>query len=256
MFNLHLIGIIIYVILGGIVAGVLSSAASFASLASYPLLLSLGIPPVYANVTNDAALIWNSLGAILSSGRELHGHWKQVSYYAIFTVVGSIIGCFLLLSFPAKVFEKVVPFFILLAGTMIIISGRKKALTQEIPSSWKKLFFMFMLILVGIYAGYFGAASGVVILVLLTYLNSSNFLVTNAIKNAVCGLTNLTALIIYSFTSHIYWLYANPLAIGMFIGGYLGPIIVRNVPEKAIRWVIAILSIIQAGIYFYQAYFV
>lgn len=110
MFNLHLIGIIIYVILGGIVAGVLSSAASFASLASYPLLLSLGIPPVYANVTNDAALIWNSLGAILSSGRELHGHWKQVSYYAIFTVVGSIIGCFLLLSFPAKVFEKVVPF--------------------------------------------------------------------------------------------------------------------------------------------------
>lgn len=254
MLSLHLIGIIIYVILGGVAAGALASAASFASLASYPLLLSLGIPPVYANVTNDAALIWNSIGAILSSRRELHGQWKKVGYYAVFTVIGSLIGCFLLLSFPGKVFEKVVPFFILFAGAMIIISGRKETQIQENLPLWKKLFFTIMLVLVGIYAGYFGAASGVVVLVLLTYLNSSNFLVTNAIKNAVCGLANLAALIIYAFTSHIYWLYVIPLAIGMFIGGYLGPVILRHVPVKIIRWFIAILSIIQAGIYFYQAY--
>ena len=36
------IGMLIYLLLGGVVAGILSSAASFASLASYPLLLSVG----------------------------------------------------------------------------------------------------------------------------------------------------------------------------------------------------------------------
>lgn len=241
--------------LGGVVAGILSSAASFASLASYPLLLSVGIPPVYANVTNDAALIWNGLGAVLSSGRELHGHWKQVGYYSIYTVIGAIIGCILLLSFPGKIFEKVVPFFILIAGAMIIISGQHKPIKTEQRPFWQRLGYMVLLGLVGMYAGYFGAAAGVVVLVLLTYLIDESFIVVNAIKNAVCAMTNVVALAIYAFTSHIYWNFAIPLAIGMFIGGYLGVIVVRYVPAKIMRITIAILAVAQASIYFYQAYF-
>lgn len=252
---LHTIVIIGYVFLGGILAGALSSAASFASLASYPILLSVGIPPVYANVTNDAALIWNAIGAVLSSGRELHGHWKQVAYYGIYTVAGAIIGCILLLSFPGKVFEKVMPFFILLAGAMIIISGKHKPIQPENRPLWQRLAYVVLLCLVGIYAGYFGAASGVVILVLLTYLINKNFIVVNAVKNAVCGLTNLVALVIYAFTSKIYWNYAIPMAIGMFIGGFLGVKIVRHVSSKMMRIIIALLAIIQASIYFYKAYF-
>lgn len=252
---IHTILITIYVILGGILAGILSSAASFASLASYPILLSVGIPPVYANVTNDAALIWNSLGAVLSSTRELHGHWKEVWHYGIFTVAGSAIGCALLLAFPGDVFEKVVPFFILIAGAMIIISGKHKPIEIKERTLSQRLLYIVLLLIVGIYAGYFGAASGVVILVLLTYLINDNFLVVNAVKNAVCGLTNLTALLIYAFTSKIYWNFAIPMAVGMFAGGFLGAIVVRHVPARLMRIIIAILAIIQASIYFYQAYF-
>jgi hypothetical protein len=98
------LGKFIYLVLGGVVSGVLSSAASFASLASYPLLLSVGIPPVFANVTNDAALIWNMPGAVLSSIRELHGHWRLVRFYSLFTMAGAAIGCYLLLKFPSGVF--------------------------------------------------------------------------------------------------------------------------------------------------------
>lgn len=246
---------LIYLFLGGIVAGVLSSAASFASLASYPLLLSVGVAPVYANVTNDAALIWNSLGAVIASTKELHGHWKTVLRYAFFTVIGAIIGCTLLLSFPGKIFERVVPFFILFAGIMIIISGKHHPNPDRQISNVCKLFYIIALIIVGIYAGYFGAASGIVILVLLTYLTEEDFLVVNAIKNAICGCTNLVALLIYSFTSKIYWLDAIPMAVGMFIGGYLGPVVVRHVPAKIMRIIIAVLAVTQSLIYFYQAYF-
>ena len=248
------IGTLIYLLLGGVVAGILASAASFASLASYPLLLSVGVAPVYANVTNDAVLIWNSLGAVFASGRELHGHWRQVWIYGFFTVIGSIIGCILLLAFPGKVFERVVPFFILIAGAMILVSGKHQPdLTKQKPQ-WLKVLYIFLLIVVGGYAGYFGAASGIVILVLLTYLTDEDFLVSNAIKNAVCGFTNLVALIIYSFTSKIYWWDAIPMAVGMFIGGYLGPIVLRYVPAKLMRWVIALLALTQAIIFFKQAY--
>ncbi|WP_251574304.1 sulfite exporter TauE/SafE family protein [Limosilactobacillus agrestimuris] len=250
MASIPSVGTLIYLLLGGVVAGILSSAASFASLASYPLLLSVGVAPVYANVTNDAALIWNSLGSVFASGRELHGHWRQVWTYGFFTVIGSVMGCILLLAFPGKVFEKVVPFFILIAGAMILISGKHQPdLTHQKPQ-WLKEMYIFFLVIVGGYAGYFGAASGIVILVLLTYLTDEGFLVANAIKNAVCGFTNLVALIIYSFTSKIYWWDAFPMAIGMFIGGYLGPIILRYIPAKLMRWVIAFLALIQAIIFF------
>jgi uncharacterized membrane protein YfcA len=255
MWTVPSLGTIIYLILGGIVAGILSSAASFASLASYPLLLSVGVAPVYANVTNDAALIWNSLGAVLASLKELHGHWHQVLKYAIFTVIGSVIGCCLLLAFPGKVFERVVPFFILIAGAMILISGKHTPHPGRKRPLWQKSLYLLALVLTGIYAGYFGAASGIVVLVLLTYLMEQNFLVTNAVKNAVCGFTNLVALIIYGFASRIYWLDALPMAVGMFVGGYLGPIVVRYIPAKIMRWIIAILAVTQALIYFKQAYF-
>ena len=169
-------------------------------------------------------------------------------------MIGSIIGCFLLLAFPGKVFERVVPFFILIAGAMILISGKHQPdLTKQKPQ-WLKSLYIFLLIVVGGYAGYFGAASGIVILVLLTYLSDEDFLVANAIKNAVCGFTNLVALIIYSFTSKIYWWDAIPMAVGMFIGGYLGPIVLRYIPAKLMRWVIALLALIQAVIFFKQAY--
>lgn len=255
MLSVPSFGIIVYLILGGVVAGILSSAASFASLASYPLLLSVGVAPVYANVTNDAALIWTSLGSVLASLKELKGHWRQVAYYGIMTVCGSIIGCFLLLAFPGKVFEKVVPFFILIAGALIIISGKHQPNLDYQAPKWLEGLYVLLLVMVGAYAGYFGAASGIVILVLLTYLTNEEFLVVNAIKNAVCGLTNLVALLIYAFTSKIYWFDAIPMAVGMFIGGYLGPIVIRHVPVKVIRWVIAILAVTQSLIYFKQAYF-
>lgn len=245
---------IIFIFFGGIAGGLLSSVASMASLASYPVLLAVGIPPVYANVTNDAALIWTGIGSTISSLKELKGHWKQVAFYAMFTVLGSILGCYLLLSFPSKVFEKVVPFFIASSGVMVIVSAKHHNLEPHKRPLWQEIFYIAALLAMGVYTGYFGAAGGVIVLVLLTYITNEKFIVVNAIKNVVCGLANLVALIVFAFTSHIYWLQAIPLAVGMFIGGYLGMDILKVVPAKYVRVFIAALAFIQAAYFFYKAY--
>lgn len=255
MLHLPLIWKIIYLILGGVAAGILSSAASFASLASYPVLLSVGIPPVFANVTNDAALIWNMPGAVLSSIRELHGHWKLVRFYSVFTMIGAAIGCYVLLKFPGGVFEKVVPFFILIAGALIYLTSNYQPTGKPRKASGnRKVLYVLLLIADGIYSGYFGAASGVIMLVILTYLTNEDFVIVNAIKNVVGGVANLTALVIYAFASHIYWSAAIPMAVGMFFGGYIGPKIVRHVPQKTMERFIALLAVVQASYFFWQAY--
>lgn len=244
----------IFIFFGGIAGGLLSSAASMASLASYPVLLAVGIPPIYANVTNDAALIWTGIGSTLSSLKELKGHWRQVAFYALFTILGSLCGCYLLLTFPSKVFEKVVPFFIAGSGIMVIVSAKHHNLKPHKRPLWQEVLYIVALLVMGIYTGYFGAAGGVIVMVLLTYITDEKFIVVNAIKNVICGLANLVALIVFAFASHIYWIQAIPLAIGMFIGGYLGMDILRVVPAKYMRVFIATLAFIQAGYFFYKAY--
>lgn len=244
----------LFLLLGGIAAGLLSSVASMASLASYPVLLMTGVPPVFANVTNDAALIWTSIGSTISSTKELKGHWRKVWLFSSYTIAGSILGCLLLLLFPASVFEKVVPFFIIFSGIMILVSGKHHSLKRKKQSKLQQIFYAVMLLLMGAYTGYFGAAGGVIVLVILTYMTDDSFLVVNAIKNVVCGFANLVALIIFIFTSKIYWGRAIPLAIGMFIGGFIGPAVMRKVPANLIRDLIALLALGQAAYFFVKAY--
>lgn len=246
--------LLLYLFAGGVLAGLSSSMASFASLISYPLLLSVGVPPVYANVTNDAALIWNSLGATIASGKELRERWRQVGTLAVFTVAGSVVGCILLLSFPAGVFEKVVPFFIAIAGVLILVSGHHQATPDKRLPVWQKAAYAFLLVVMGAYKGYFGAAAGVVVMVILTYMINEDFLVVNAERNVICGLAELVALAIYAFRSRIYWSESVPVALGMFLGGYVGPLLLRHISATVMRRVIAVLAFLQAGCFFWQAY--
>lgn len=120
--------------------------------------------------------------------------------------------------------------------------------------TWRKILYALLLLVMGAYEGYFGAAGGVVVLVILTYMINDQFTVINAIRNVICGLADLIALLIYSFYSQIYWIDAIPMAIGMFCGGLVGPILLRYIPAKVMRRIIAVLAFIQAGYFFWQVY--
>ncbi|WP_405077067.1 TSUP family transporter [Lactobacillus jensenii] len=72
----------IFLIGAGILAGIVSVVSSMASLVSYPALLLAGVAPVYANVTNTAALIFTGLGSAVSSMKELKSSWHKYIKYA------------------------------------------------------------------------------------------------------------------------------------------------------------------------------
>ena len=55
----------------GVVGGLTGSIAGLASVATYPALLVVGLPPVTANVTNTVALVFNGIGSVLGSRPEL-----------------------------------------------------------------------------------------------------------------------------------------------------------------------------------------
>ncbi|CAH1850887.1 sulfite exporter TauE/SafE family protein [Convivina intestini] len=250
----------------GILAGIVSSTAGLASLISYPALLAVGVPPIYANVTNTAALVMTGLGTTVSSRKELGNHRADIIKILPFTVGGSILGAWLLLSAPATTFEKIVPFFVLVAGLLLLSQINKSnhnrpasANRESIENDDQHPLYQFVvsigILLVGVYCGYFGAAGGVLLLAILSATTTMSFASYNALKNLSLGCANLVATIIYILSSHIYWSLMVPLGIGLFIGGWIGPRIVRRLPERLLKIVISLAAIALAVDLFVKAYF-
>lgn len=249
------IGTIIFLIFAGILAGVVSAVASMASLVSYPALLIAGAPPVMANITNTAALIFTGFGSALSSLEDMKGHWREAAKYALFILSGALLGSILLLRFPGTVFEKLVPFFVIFSGGMLVLSGSKKFFDLDGEHSKGKTIAAYIgMFFAGIYTGYFGAAAGVLNLIFLTYVSDASFVTVNAMKNILGSLGNLVALIVFIVGSKVDWKMAIPLAIGLFVGGYLGQKSIKYMSPTLVRWITAALSLVLAGYLFYTAY--
>ena len=107
---------------------------------------------------------------------------------------------------------------------------------------------------IGIYGGYFGAAAGVLMLAMYLLGTGESLPRGNAMKNVVLGVANAVAAVGFIVFASIAWSAALPLAIGLFVGGRLGPRVVRRAPQTALRRVIAVAGLglaIRLGI---QAY--
>ena len=84
------------------------------------------------------------------------------------------------------------------------------------------------------YVGYFGAAAGVMLLVVLSTMINESLVKVNAVKNAVSGMANAMAAACFELFGDVRWTFVVPLAAGFLIGGWIGP---QDCPPGA-RWAV------------------
>jgi uncharacterized protein len=77
---------------------------------------------------------------------------------------------------------------------------------------------------------------------------------SNALKNVCLGVANGVAAIGFVVLASVAWSAALPLAIGLFVGGLLGPSVVRRAPQTALRRVIAVAGLGVAVVLAVQAF--
>ncbi|MFI5911955.1 sulfite exporter TauE/SafE family protein [Dactylosporangium sp. NPDC051541] len=225
-------------LVAGVGGGLVGAVGGVASLVSYPALLAVGLPPVAANVTNSVGLVFSSVGSIAGSRTELAGQARRLRRLIAAAVAGGVAGGALLLLAPASSFELVVPGLIALASAAILLPRRATATDHE--QRWPLLGGVF---LIGAYGGYFGAAAGIMMLALMLALTPETFARGNAMKNVLLGSANAVAAVAYALFGPVHWLAVLPLGLGGFIGGRLGPAIVRRSPPRAMRCIIATLGL-------------
>jgi uncharacterized membrane protein YfcA len=268
----------------GTLGGIFSTVVSIASLVTYPTLLALGVPPLTANMTNTVSLVLTGAGSVAGSRPELTGQAPRVRKLAVITAAGGVTGAAILLIAPASTFTAIVPVLIGAASLLLLLQPRLTVLTADPagltadparltadpasargnatpdnparvnparvnPAHGVALF------AVATYVGYFGAAAGVMLLVVLGMMIAEPLVKVNAIKNAVSGAANGMAAICFSIFGSVRWVFVPPLAAGFLIGGWFGPKIARRVPARVLRVLVALCGLglaIRLGISAYR----
>jgi len=228
----------------GTVGGIFSTVVSIASLVTYPALLALGVPPLSANMTNTVSLVFTGAGSVVGSRPELTGQGRRVLRLGVITALGGAAGAAVLLATPASTFTLVVP--VLIGGASLVLLIQPK-ITKLAPApalhGRRRLALGAGLFAVAMYVGYFGAAAGILLLVMLSAMIDEALVKVNAIKNAVSGMANAMAAVCFALFGDVRWKLVVPLAAGFLIGGWIGPAIARRVPAGAFRVLVSLCGL-------------
>lgn len=228
---------------GGVLAGLLAAIGGLASLVSYPALLLVGLSPTAANVTNTVALVATTAGAAAGSRPELVGQARHLWRLCAVSVVGGACGAALLLTTPAGVFEAVVPWLIAGASVALLLGPWLRRFFGEHRTERPGIATRVGVFLVAVYAGYFGAAAGVIMLALLSAASQQSLARVNAAKTLVTGAANAVAAAVFAVIGPVHWFAALALASGSLVGGWLGPWAVRRLPAGPLRLAIALAGL-------------
>ncbi|WP_371500138.1 sulfite exporter TauE/SafE family protein [Kitasatospora sp. NBC_00374] len=238
------------VLIAGVGAGAINTIVGSGTLITFPVLLAVGLPPVTANVSNTLGLVPGSLSGAIGYRRELTGQGHRLARLSVASLVGGLIGAFLLIRLPAEAFDAIVPVLILLALVLVVlqprvaraVAARRKEAGAPVAEVGPLLFTG--VLLAGVYGGYFGAAQGVLLLALMGMLLQDTMQRINATKNVLAMIVNGVAAVFFLFTSTIDWTAVLLIAVGSAAGGQLGAKVGRRLPPQVLRGVIVVVGLV------------
>ena len=171
----------------------------------------------------------------------------------------AMIGAFLLLHLPEKIFTQIVPVLLVAALALVIAGPRIQAFARrraqvagrsaDHVSSVRMAALVLGTFAVGIYGGYFTAAQGILLIALMGALLPEDMQRMNGAKNLLSLLVNIVAAVAYTLVAfdRVSWMAAGLIAVGSLIGGWLGAHYGRRLSPAVLRGVIVVVGLI--GLY-------
>jgi uncharacterized membrane protein YfcA len=235
------------VLVAGVAAGTINTVVGSGTLITFPVLLSLGLSPLTANVTNTLGLVPGSFMGAYGYRDQLTGQKRLVVRLGSASLIGALVGATLLLALPAGAFKAIVPVLIALALVLVVagpalnrrLAGREHG-RHEAPSRrlWGAT------VGAGAYGGYFGAAQGVLLMGLLATFHGGDVQRNNAVKNILAGTANLVAAVVFVIVAQPDWRGVALVAAGSTVGGVIGARVGRRLSPAVLRGVIVVVGVV------------
>lgn len=249
------------VILAGFWAGTINSVVGSGTLVTFPVLVSVGFPPVTAQMSNAIGLVAAGFSGTWGYRRELREAGTIAKKLTWGSLAGGLIGAILLMRLPATVFDYAAPILIVFAILFVLFQPRLNAMVRRqratdgdeplrwdltlIPSGRVSPVLFVLVFLTGIYGGYFVAAQGVLLMGILgVFMTTGTLVHANAIKTWLSLAVNLiaaTSYLLFAF-DRIDWSAVILIAGSSLIGGSVGARIGRRIKPAVLRTVIVIVG--------------
>lgn len=238
--------------------GALNAVAGGGSFITFPALLLVHVPPIQANATNNVAM-WT--GAAASGGayrNRLDVPRRILISFLLASLLGGLLGAFLLLKTPAHTFLRVLP-WLTLGATLLFAFGKKLAggrvsgVGADATSGAISVAVLFQLA-VGVYGGYFGGGMGIVMLAMLAALGMTDIHAMNALKSVMAFVINGVAAVAFLVARAVYWKQGIVMIVGGIAGGYLGAHYAQKLPAHWIRWFVIVVGTGMTVYFFVKAY--
>jgi uncharacterized membrane protein YfcA len=239
-------------------AGAINAVAGGGTILTFPTLLAIGTPAVVANATSTVALVFGTSGSVYGFRRHIPLIREWLWRFVPVSLLGGLIGSWLLTVTSNEIFSKLVPFLILFATLLFLAQGivarlirRSVAEPQHVPLVWPAVLFQF---LVAIYGGFFGAGIGILMLATLGFIGLSDIHQMNALKNILGSLINVVASVIFICRGMVDWPKVGIMTLGAVAGYYLGSHYSQKIPQIWVRRIVLAIGFGISGITFYRRF--
>ena len=245
----------------GCAAGCINAIVGSGTLISFPTLVGLGFDKVPANIANTMGLTPGSGSAVVAMRPELAGQRDRMRRLVPFSIAGALLGASLVLVLSPKVFQRVVPFLVLIGVVLVAVQpklqarlrARKAGATtpndgEREHHGWGLRAGVFA---TGIYGGYFGAGQGVILMGVLGSMVDDALPRLNATKNVLAGCANGAAALVFIgrgvfFGGSVPWAAAGIVAASSIVGGQLGARVSRRIKPNFLRALIIVVGLTVA----------
>ena len=269
------------ILLASVLGGAANSVAGGGTLLTFPTLIGLGVPPVVANATSTVALWPGALSSLWGYRAEVAGARRWTRALILPSVLGGLVGAWLLLIGGDAWFERMVPWLVF-GATLLFVAQRpvlqlvarrraRNAARLAPPAdaaeqdaaghdatqvgatahdaarhgpTRQALVFQF---LVAIYGGYFGAGAGILTLASLGIIGFTNIHRMNGLKNWTALCFNAVAILSFAIWGVIDWPLAALMSVGTTLGGYGAAGLARRAPQALVRNLVGAIGFASAA---------
>lgn len=226
--------------------GVVNSLAGGGSLLLFPALVATGMGPLAANVTNSVITLPGYVGGAAGFRTELRAERHRLPPLLAAAVVGSTVGCGLLLATSEGVFEVVVPVLVAVASLLIGLQPAVAARVGMAPGTQPRWVTPVGVAVATVYGGYFGAGLGVLLLAVLGFTVAAPFHRLNALKTGLSVADATVSLVVFGLFGPVHWVAVAVGAPLTLAGGYAGARLVRRVDEQRLRLGVVVFGLAVA----------
>lgn len=238
----------------GLLAGAMNALAGGGSFVALPALIAAGVPSVFANASSTVALYPGGAASAWVYRNGLNSICGVPARQMLcMTLAGGFVGALLLLWTPSSLFDRLLPWLLLVATIMLAFGPRLGQFLQARLHAGA-VTVLTVQFLLGIYGGYFGGAVGLMMIAAWSLIAGVDIKTLNPPRTLMVTAANSAAVLCFAAVGAVRWPEAMLVAVGALAGGYLGAHAGRRLPPIMVRTATLLIATGMTAVFFLRAY--